>query len=78
MCKSQELKTSKGDFNAKVECRQVDNIVGPYGLGTVNERGEKLVEFFQEKDLVIASTWFKQHPRRFDIGDAWLAFKESN
>ena len=29
-----------------------------------NERGERFVEFSQENDLVIADTWFKQHPRR--------------
>ena len=64
MCKSQELKVSKGDLNANFGCRQLDNTVGPFGLGTVNERGEKFVEFCQEKELVIANTWFKQHPRR--------------
>ena len=32
-----------GDLNAKVGCGQVDNIVGPFGLGTLNERGEKFI-----------------------------------
>ena len=52
-----------GDLNPKVGCDQVD-IFGPFGLGTVEERGEKFKRICQENDLVIANTWFKQHPRR--------------
>ena len=63
MCKSQELKVLMSDLKAKVGCVQVDNIVGVFGFGTVNGRGEKFKEFCQEKDLVIANTWLKQHPR---------------
>ena len=73
MCKSQQLKVFMDDLNAKVGCGQVDNIVGPFGLGTENERGEKFKEFCLEKYLVIANTWFKQHSRRL-----WSACKQSN
>ena len=53
-----------GDLNAKVGNGRVGNTVGPFGLGTKNDRGERFVEFCQENDLVIGNTWFKQHPRR--------------
>ena len=33
-----------GDFNAKVGSDNVENIVGPCGIGDTNERGEKLIE----------------------------------
>ena len=53
-----------GDLNAKVGNGRVGNTVGPFGLGIKNDRAERFVEFCQENDLVIANTWFKQHPRR--------------
>ena len=42
--KSQYTKIIMWDFNSKVGEGRVENIIGPYGLGKVNERGEKLVE----------------------------------
>ena len=38
----------------------------PYtiGLGVQNEAGQRLIEFSQEKALVIAKTLFHQHKRR--------------
>ncbi|GFS03866.1 craniofacial development protein 2-like [Elysia marginata] len=53
-----------GDFNAKVGEGRIDNIVGPYGLGDSNERGERLVDWCREKDMLVANTWFPIHPRR--------------
>ncbi|XP_063585376.1 craniofacial development protein 2-like [Penaeus indicus] len=53
-----------GDFNAKVGNERVDNIVGPHGLGSRNERGEMLVEWPQTNNMIIGNTWFKQPPRR--------------
>ena len=38
--------------------------VGPHGLGTRNERGDALVEWCEEKELIVSNTWFKQHKRR--------------
>ena len=35
------------------------------GLGIQNEAGQRLIEFCQENALVIASTLFQQHKRRF-------------
>ncbi|XP_063598712.1 craniofacial development protein 2-like [Penaeus indicus] len=53
-----------GDFNAKVGNERVDNIVGPHGLGSRNERGEMLVEWAQTNNMIIGNTWFKQPLRR--------------
>ncbi|GFO43397.1 craniofacial development protein 2-like protein [Plakobranchus ocellatus] len=53
-----------GDFNAKVGEGREENIVGPYGLGTRNLRGEKLVEWCNMNNLIIGNTWFQQPPRR--------------
>ena len=53
-----------GDFNAKVGDERVDDVVGQYGLGTQNERGNKLIEWCQMNDFIITNTWFENHPRR--------------
>jgi hypothetical protein len=56
-----------GDFNAKVGARDTSaltSVVGPYGLGVMNEAGEQLQDFCMEHDLVLANTMFQHHPRR--------------
>ena len=53
-----------GDMNAKVSSDKHDNVVGIWGLGTRNDRGNRLIEFCEEKDLVILNTFFKHHKRR--------------
>lgn len=35
-----------GDFNAKVGKSAVETIIGEYGLGTRNDRGDRLIQFF--------------------------------
>ena len=62
-CKSQEISTLLGDFNAKVSSGKQGKTVGPHGLGTRNERIERLVDWCEEKKLVITNTWFETHPR---------------
>ncbi|GFR95633.1 craniofacial development protein 2-like [Elysia marginata] len=61
--KSTNIKIIMGDFNAKVGTRRTGKTVGSHGLGEINERGEMLVGWCQENDLVVANTWFKNHPR---------------
>ena len=39
-------------------------VTGKFGLGVQNEAGQRLIEFCQEKALVIANTLFQQHKRR--------------
>ena len=62
--KSHDAKIIMRDFNSKVGKGRIDNIVGPYGLGEISERGEKLVEWCKQHELVVTNTWFANHPRR--------------
>ena len=53
-----------GDWNAKVGSQETPGVTGKFGLGVQNEAGQRLIEFCQEKALVIANTLFQQHKRR--------------
>ena len=44
--------------------RKSRNIWSKFGLGVQNETQQRLIEFFQEKALVIANTLIQQHKRR--------------
>ncbi|GFO26722.1 craniofacial development protein 2-like protein [Plakobranchus ocellatus] len=63
-CKSQDPLIIMGDFNAKVGTEKVDDIVGKHGLGIRNERGEKLIEWYQTNNIIVGNTWFQQAQRR--------------
>ena len=52
------------DWNAKVGSHETPGVTGKFGLGVQNEAGQRLVEFSQEKALVIANTLLQQHKRR--------------
>ena len=56
-----------GDWNAKVGSQETPEVTGKFGLGVQNEAGQRLIQFCQEKALVIANTLFQQHKRRFYI-----------
>uniref|UniRef100_A0A8D9FJ87 Craniofacial development protein 2 n=1 Tax=Cacopsylla melanoneura TaxID=428564 RepID=A0A8D9FJ87_9HEMI len=58
--KSEEILMVLGDFNAKVGLGRIDNIVGPFGLGEMNDAGEDFVSFCSENSLTICNTWFEQ------------------
>ena len=62
--KSTDIKIVMGDFNAKVGEGRIGNIIGPHGLGEINESGERLVEWCAENEFVVTNTWFKNHARR--------------
>ena len=47
-----------GDWNAKVGSQETPRVTGKFGLGMLNEAGQKLIEFCQENALVIANTLF--------------------
>ena len=47
-----------GDFNAVVGEGREDRVVGKFGLGKRNNRGERLIEFCKSQNLVITNTWF--------------------
>ena len=53
-----------GDWNAKVGSQETPQVTGKFGLGVRNEAGQRLIEFCQENELVIANTLFQQYKRR--------------
>lgn len=65
---SRELLIILGDFNAKVGETKLDNhlrsVVGNYGMGMRNDRGEMLIEFCAEHGLYVSNTHFQHHIRR--------------
>ena len=48
-----------GNWNAKVRSQETSGVTGKFGLGVQNEAGQMLIEFCQEKSLVIANTLFQ-------------------
>ena len=54
-----------GDWNAKVGSQETPGVTGKFGLGIQNEAGQRLIEFCQEKALVIANALFQQHKRLY-------------
>ena len=50
-----------GDWNAKVGCQETPGVTGKSGFRIQNEAQQRLIEFCQEKTLVIANTIFQQH-----------------
>jgi hypothetical protein len=45
-----------GDFNSKTGKRKDEGekeLIGPYGIGTRNKRGDRLIQFAQEHNLFI-------------------------
>ena len=44
-----------GDWNTKVGSQETPGVTGKFGLGVQNEAGQRLIEFCQEKALVIAN-----------------------
>ena len=66
-----EITILQGDLNAKVGTTRGDHlcgsVVGGYGLGNRNERGERFLNFCIENQLTVMNTWFQHHPRRLYI-----------
>lgn len=60
----QDINIVMGDLNVKIGRGQVDKIVGPHSLGQRNKRGDRSLQFCQEKELIIMNTWFQLSPRR--------------
>ncbi|XP_063596643.1 uncharacterized protein LOC134773375 [Penaeus indicus] len=46
-----------GDLNAKIGEEKVQQIVGPYGLGSRNNNSERLIDFVREHKLMATNTW---------------------
>lgn len=64
LTKKEDINIVLGDLNAKVGSNRVADIVGPFGIGDRNERGDRLVNFCEENDLVVSNTWFQLPARR--------------
>ncbi|XP_072757730.1 uncharacterized protein [Anoplolepis gracilipes] len=65
----QEILIILGDMNAKVGQTttikdHLKQIIGPFGLGIKNKRGDRMLQFCQEQSLTIANTIFQFHNRR--------------
>ena len=46
-----------GEWKAKVGSQEIPGETGKFGLGVQNEAGQRLIEFCQEKAMVIANTF---------------------
>lgn len=53
-----------GDFNAIVGEGSDEKVIGKYGLGKRNDRGQRMIEFCKKNNLVVTNTWFQQEKRR--------------
>lgn len=62
--KGREYVAIVGDWNAVVGEGREEKAVGPYGLGSRNERGSILADFCKRKQLSIMNTWFQLPSRR--------------
>ncbi|XP_023234361.1 craniofacial development protein 2-like [Centruroides sculpturatus] len=73
--KSDEITLVMGDYNAKIGEGKRSDLVGEHGLGISNQTGDRLYEFCQEREMVIANTWFKLPKRRLYT---WISPTEDN
>ena len=58
----QDILIIMGDFNAKVGCEWEpwNGVIGKFGIGDINDRGEKLPSFCTSNSLCITNTLFKE------------------
>lgn len=76
--KTPEINIVMGDLNAKIGCGEVQGIVGQYGLGIRNDRGDRLIQFCQENNFIILNTYFKLPSRRLYTWKSPKDNKENN
>ena len=49
-----------GDLNVRVGDREVEGVVGKYGLPSENESGERLLDMCVEQELVTGNSFFPE------------------
>lgn len=50
-----------GDLNAKLGTERIDPaVIGPHSIGTINDRGLRLLDFCRAHQLTSANTWFRK------------------
>ena len=57
-----------GDFNAKIGVRNTNDkmkCTGPFGTGNRNERGERLLDFAEQNNLVVTNSLFLKAANRY-------------
>ncbi|XP_069975968.1 craniofacial development protein 2-like [Penaeus vannamei] len=62
-----DIRIIQGDWNAKIGCDVYQNwkgTIGKFGVGEVNERGARLLEFCKLNNLVVANTFGKHKTSR--------------
>ena len=62
-CKSQEVIIVMEDLHAKIGKGKEQDIVGEYGLGEGNARGDTWLDWCIKRNQVITNTLFRQHPK---------------
>uniref|UniRef100_A0A8D8Z2U9 Craniofacial development protein 2 n=1 Tax=Cacopsylla melanoneura TaxID=428564 RepID=A0A8D8Z2U9_9HEMI len=64
LTKKGEITIISGDWNAKVGCGEHARVVGKFGLGDRNDRGDRLIQFCCENNLFMSNTFFQLPARR--------------
>lgn len=63
-----------GDFNAQVgSCTSNQECVGKFALGKRNARGERLIEFCEQNDMIITNTMYEVPNRTNRRRYTWTA-----
>ena len=62
--KSDEIICVMGGMNAKVGSISHSIIIGNFGWDDKNDRGERLIQFCEQNQLMITNTWFQQPPQK--------------
>jgi len=60
MAKEKDNLIILGDWNAVVGERTEPGVIGKFGLGIRNQKGDRLIEFCKERNMIITNTLFSQ------------------
>lgn len=62
----------KGEWERQTDRQtKLEGVIGKFGLGKRNGKGESLIAFCWENNLIIANTAFYNHPRRRYMKNSW-------